>query len=85
MRPIELDVYFHTEETQSKKELGLPYNYIDCEVRRSLFFNIDAVTTEISDNGVENCIIHSGGDNFSVPYEYKELKGILQIHLSNES
>lgn len=85
MKPIELDVYFHTENTQSKKELGLSYNYNECEVRRAIFFNIDAMTTEISDNGVENCIIHSGGDSFSVPYGYKELKEIFQIHLSNES
>lgn len=85
MKPIELDVYFHTDETQGKRELNLPYNYNECEVRRALFFNIAAITTEISDDGAENCIIHTGGDNFSVPYEYKELKKILQTHLSNES
>jgi hypothetical protein len=74
MLPIELEIYFNTEETTNLEKMGLGAHVKNCEVRLMTFFSINAIGSAEELDGFEYGIIHTGDESFSSVLTYKELK-----------
>lgn len=79
MKPIKLDVYHHTEETSTAKNVGMDYSMDDCELYTIIFYNIDAISPYYEKDKEFACI-HCGGDEFISPYNMSELEEIIAKH-----
>ena len=70
---IELDIYYNTDETSKLEELEIKVDLDDCELKKTLFITIDAVSPYEGNR----TLIYSSGDIFVCALSYKELKKIL--------
>lgn len=74
---IELPILFHTDQTTTFKEVGIDYELSECEVRKMLFININAVSKYL-DGGKWYSQIHSNGDSFICTYTYDKVIELLK-------
>lgn len=77
MKPIEIEAYYHNEETERVSSLDIEFHITQCEVRLVTFYNISAISKAIEDDGFEYGIIHVGNTSFSVVPTYEQLKQLL--------
>ncbi|MEY3085978.1 MAG: hypothetical protein RL037_2197 [Bacteroidota bacterium] len=77
MLPIELEIYFNTDETDNLEKMGLTSHVTNCETRLMTFFKIDAIGIAKEPDGFEYGIIYSAADNFASVLTYEELKQLL--------
>jgi hypothetical protein len=77
MLPIELPIYFNTEETANLEKMGIDSHVKNCEIRLMTFFAINAIGSAKEPDGFEYGIIYTGDESFSSVYTYKELKELL--------
>ena len=75
--PIELEIYFNTEETQNLEKMGLDSHVKNCEIRSMTFFSINAIGSAKETDGFEYGIIYTGDESFSSVLNYEQLKQIL--------
>jgi len=77
MLPIELPIYFNTEETANLEKMGIDSHVKNCEIRLMTFFAINAIGSAKEPDGFEYGIIYTGDQSFSSVLTYKELKESL--------
>lgn len=83
MKPLEIEVFFHTDQTTSLRDLDIQYNLSDCDVRKVTFYRIDAIGIFIDDDAdkSEYSSIYSSGNTFNCPLKYAELKKLVEDNL----
>jgi hypothetical protein len=74
---FEIEVLWHTDETRPLDELGIDFDFADCEHRLMTFYRIDAISPNLGD-GKDYCNIHSGGDKWISPNSYNFVKQALK-------
>jgi len=77
MLPIELPIYFNTDETSNLEKMGIDSHVKNCEVRLMTFFAINAIGSAKESDDFEYGIIYTGDGSFSSVLTYKELKELL--------
>lgn len=77
--PVELPIYFNTDDTSALESLGIEPNIRNCELKSVTFFTIDAIAPYKEDDGFEYSIIYSGGTEFACKYTYVTIKQILNL------
>jgi hypothetical protein len=77
MIPIELQIYFNTEETDNLEKMGLESSVRNCETRFMTFYTINAIGSAIEVDGFEYGLIHTGDESFSTVLTYEELRQII--------
>ena len=77
MLPIELPIYFNTDETDNLSKMGLDSHVTNCEIKLVTFFNINAIGSAKEDDGFEYSLIYTGDESFACTYTYEELKALL--------
>jgi hypothetical protein len=77
MLPIELPIYFNTDETDNLEKMGLDSHVSNCEVRILTFYNINAIGPSKEDDGFEFSLIYTGDASFSCVHTYEQLKQLL--------
>jgi hypothetical protein len=77
MLPIELEVYFNTEETENLESLGIDSHVTNCETRLMTFFTINAIGIAKEKDGFEYGLIYTGDENFATVLTYEKLKQLL--------
>jgi len=77
MLPIELEIYFNTDETESLEKMGIESHVKNCEKRLMTFYTINAIGPAKEKDGFEHGLIYTGDESFSSVLTYKELKEIL--------
>lgn len=78
---LELDVVWHSDETEVQQKLGIVFHYRDCEIRRLTFYNaelISPVQDEDEEAGSIYSKIHVNGDIFIIKMPYRELKQLIR-------
>ena len=73
MKPIELQVLWHTDTTTALESASIDYDLTDLDTRLVLFFNIDCVMPYEWEKDIEFCRVHSGGEKFICPMTYEEM------------
>lgn len=77
MIPIELQIYFSTEETDNLKKMGLGFSVKNCETRFMTFYVIDAIGSATEIDGFEYGVIRTGTEIFFSVLTYEQLKQII--------
>ena len=77
MLPIELPIYFNTDETANLEKMGLDSHVKNCEIRLMTFFAINAIGSARESDDFEYGIIYTGDESFSSVLTYTELKELL--------
>lgn len=72
MKPIELPILFHTEETRDLQKLGIECDEIDCKIRNQTFFNIEFISVRLANE--KHSIVGCNGDEFVCVLNYETLK-----------
>ncbi len=75
--PLELDILFHTDETERLKEANLDYKLSDCDVKKITFYHINAIAPYQDDSLGELSSVFSNGGEFICILTYNELKTII--------
>lgn len=73
MKEIELPIFHLNDHTETLQEVGIKYDYNDCEVKMVTFYNIDAIGID-SNMGKDYGLIFSSGTTFTCTLSYLELK-----------
>lgn len=73
MKPLELPIFHHNDQTSSLSELGIDFNVEDCTIKSMTFYSINAIGIDTQD-GKDYGLIFSNGDSFTSPLSYEELK-----------
>lgn len=76
MRPLELEIYTYGEEQFQAVGLEIPIPIEECEKRKMLFFNIDAISI-YEEDGKKYTSIFSGGTNFLTNLDYKTVAEMI--------
>lgn len=77
MIPIELQIYFNTDETDNLEKMGIEADVRNCETRFMTFYTINAIGSATEIDGFEYGLIHTGDDTFATVLTYEELKQII--------
>ncbi len=80
MKGIEIDVFFHTEQTSKFDDLNIPYPLEECETRKMTFYNIASIGTfrDDDDTKTEYGCLHVNGTRFISTLTYSELKALIE-------
>ena len=78
MQSIELDVFYHSDETRSLDDIGIAFDWDDLETRKITFYNIDAISPHKVDNEFLYSKIFIGGEIFICNKHYNELKSLIE-------
>jgi len=83
MRPLELNILFHSDNTNALSELEIQPKMTDCEVRGTTFYAINAISRfyDEKDNDREYCMIHSNADEFICVDIYEDVKKLIEESL----
>ena len=76
MKPLELEIFFHSEETATLRKLEVDYDLSDCETRKMTFYKINAVSPYL-DGDNEFCSIHSNGSEFIANASYNVVRNLI--------
>jgi hypothetical protein len=78
MKPVFIDVFIHTDETDSLKKSGLPVNLKDAKIEPIKFYVINAISMYTDEAGNKWGCVHSNGSEFISPMSAKELDKLIQ-------
>jgi hypothetical protein len=81
MKPIEIEVLWHTDETRQLADLELNFEAAKLEHRKMTFYNIDAISPNHWDEENDFTNIHSSGDKWIAPYSYNFVKKLIEKKL----
>lgn len=81
MKPIELPVFFHTDETASMIKLDIDCKISDNEIRPVTFYNIESISPyyDSLEDGMEYCKVYTASDYFIANITYKDLKQQVEL------
>jgi hypothetical protein len=74
---IKLPIFFNTEETYQKEELGIETSLEEAELKHTTFYSIDVITPYI-ENDNEYCKIYAGGSEFICSLPVKEVEKLVE-------
>jgi hypothetical protein len=77
MLPLELQIYFNTDETDNLEKMGIESDVRNCETRFMTFYTINAIGSAKEKDGFEHGLIYTGDESFSSVLTYEELKQII--------
>lgn len=78
MKPIELDTFFHNEDTSKLEEMGMDYDVDDCDIRKMTFYDIKTIAPYFGNNDDKNyCTVGANGSPFICKITYSQLKALL--------
>jgi hypothetical protein len=80
MKGIELEIFYNTDATEAAELLNLAIPLRDHETRLVTFYRIDAISTHIDLDDVEQreyCRLFTGGEDFTCVLPYSEVKYML--------
>lgn len=80
MKPIQLNVFHHSDETSTFKDVGMDYKLSDCEVRPIIFYNINAISPYIIDES-EHCAIHTNNSEYICVLSFSEVAKLIENNL----
>lgn len=80
---IELEVFFHSEDTLQKKNAGMEYSVLECDARKRTFYVIESISPYFDDESETwlCSIISAGTEYIAATKSYEEIKQL--IHESN--
>lgn len=75
---IEIEIFYHSDETAQLKDTGIEYSVLECDTKRMTFYEINCIAPYEDDKSGEwFCKIFSGCDSFIATKSYEEIKKIL--------
>lgn len=77
--PLELDVFYHSEDTATASNLDIPVDPLDLDTNKVTFYSIDNVQP-IKIGNFNFTEISSGGDDFTCTSEYEDVKLRIEAH-----
>lgn len=77
---LEIEVFWHTDQTKQLNDLDIDFNLEDCETRIITIYNINAISPYVGAKN-EYCNIHVGDDQWLATKSYKEIKGLIDTLL----
>ena len=80
MKPIDIDIYHHTEDTETWQRIGVDYPISNAVLRKITFYNINAVS-QCFDGDVEYSAIHANGNEYCCPLTKDELNKLIRSNL----
>ena len=75
---VEVEVYYHTEQTSSLQKMDMGFHITDCETRFMTFCSIVGFAPAVEENGFTYGKIYTGAGEFSTPLKYEELKKLFK-------
>lgn len=81
MKPIELNILFHSEETAKASDLDIETPLNQYIIKRMTFYDISAISPCTEDKG-KYSFIYSGSDEFICTDSYEALKEKLDKHIT---
>lgn len=81
MKPLELPIFHHSDQTASLMDLDIDFDIKDCTVKAMTFYSINAIGIDHQD-GKDYGLIFSNGDSFTSPLSYAELKNKISKNLT---
>jgi hypothetical protein len=75
---IEIDVFFHTDQTRNLQQMDMDFHITDCEIRKATFIQIVGFSPVKEKDGYEYANIHTATGDFATPLSYEELKKIFK-------
>jgi len=76
-----IPVYFHTDETATKRDAELPYLLSECEIRNITLYSPPTISVGKDDDGTEFGLVYTNGHLFESPLTVKELDGLIMNQL----
>lgn len=80
MRPIELPIFHHTDESHTLKDCGIDYSIQDCEIRQITFYHISAISPYKEGDKEYGCV-HSNGQEFICKWDYETTKRLIHENI----
>lgn len=85
MNGIELEIFYHTDETRALGGLDIDYDLSDCEKRKMTFYHINAIGPYIDEKRERKfCSIHTNNSEYISPLSYEEIKARLANFLTTD-
>ena len=75
---IEVEVYYHTNQTSSLQKMDMGFHITDCEIRVMTFCNIVGFAPAVEEDGFTYGKIFTATGDFSTPLKYEELKKLFK-------
>ena len=75
---VEVEVYYHTEQTSSLQKMDMGFHITDCETRFMTFCSIVGFAPAVEENGFTYGRIFTATGDFSTPLKYEELKKLFK-------
>ena len=75
---VEVEVYYHTDQTSSLQKMDMGFHITDCETRFMTFCNIVGFAPAAEEDGFTYGKIYTGAGEFSTPLKYEELKKLFK-------
>ena len=75
---VEIEVYYHTDQTSSLQKMDMGFHITDCETRVMTFCSIIGFAPVVEEDGFTYCKIYTGAGEFSTPLKYEELKKLFK-------
>jgi len=77
MKPIELQIFHHTDLTSVYSKASIEYTMDECETRLMTFYQINGISPWY-ENDKEYTEIHANGTCYICPLTYLETKKIIE-------
>lgn len=71
---LTVEVFYHTEETETFKKIGIDYPLSNGATRPVTFYNIELISPFTDKDGEEYCSIHCNGSEFICIETYAVIK-----------
>lgn len=79
MKPLEIEVVWHTDETRKLSEAGMDFDIDDCTWKTMTFYHISLIQPyDFDDKHTNMCKIHTNNDYWIVPYSYEQVKQMIE-------
>ena len=75
--PIELDIYVTNEDIRQKQKLELDFDYSECDIKKSTFYNIAAIYPCTDGGKILGTYVCCNGQEIVTPIRYEELKSLI--------
>ena len=75
---VEIEVYYHTDQTRNLEKMGMDFSITDCEIRVMTFCNIVGFAPAVEEDGFTYGRIFTATGDFSTPLKYEELKKLFK-------
>lgn len=75
---VEIEVYYHTDQTSSLQKMDMGFHITDCETRFMTFCSVIGFAPAVEEDGFTYGRIFTATGDFSTPLKYEELKKLFK-------